>query len=177
MSQRNSGHDRKELDLYETPGWVTHALVPHLPQIAGTVWEPAAASGKIVRALTERGYAVDGTDISGEPSIDFLGCGACHCPAIITNPPYVHAREFIQKALALMVPNHGLVAMLLRTDFDHAKTRQHLFSEHRAFAKKIVLTKRIKWFEDSEGQPSFNHAWFIWDWRHSGPPTLAYGPA
>ena len=29
----------------------------------------------------------------------------------------------------------GLVAMLLRTDFDHAKTRQDLFANHPAFLK------------------------------------------
>ena len=66
--------------------------------------------------------------------------------------------------------------MLLRTDFDHAKTRANLFANSPRFAKKVVLTKRIKWFEDSKGQPSFNHAWFIWDWKHEGAPTLAYAP-
>jgi len=25
------------------------------------------------------------------------------------------------------------------------------------------------------GQPSFNHAWYIWG-QHSGKPTLAYAP-
>jgi hypothetical protein len=75
-----------------------------------------------------------------------------------------------------MIPENGFCAMLLRTDFDHAKSRQHIFSKHPAFAKKLVLTKRIKWFGDSKGSPSFNHAWFIWDWQHKGPPTLAYGP-
>jgi hypothetical protein len=37
--------------------------------------------------------------------------------------------------------------MLLRTDYDHAVTRRHLFSDCHAFAKKIVLTKRIVWFD------------------------------
>ena len=82
--------------------------------------------------------------------------------------------QFIERGLSLTASD-GLVAMLLRTDFDHAKSRQHLF-QHPAFSKKLVLTKRIKWFEDSKGQPSFNHAWFVWDYRHKGPPTLAYGP-
>jgi len=76
----------------------------------------------------------------------------------------------------LMQPVEGFVAMLLRTDFDHAKTRQFLFSGCPPFSKKLVLTKRIQWFEDSKGSPSFNHAWFIWDWKHQGAPTLAYGP-
>ena len=42
------------------------------------------------------------------------------------------------------------------------------------FAKKAVLTKRIRWFEDSNGSPSFNHCWMIWDRQHLGEPTLAY---
>jgi hypothetical protein len=42
------------------------------------------------------------------------------------------------------------------------------------FAKKVVLTKRIRWFEDSTGSPTFNHCWMIWDRQHQGPPTLAY---
>ena len=62
--------------------------------------------------------------------------------AIITNPPYALAQNFIEHALELMKPD-GIVAMLLRTDFDHAKTRQHLFGGCDQFAKKVVLTKRI----------------------------------
>jgi methylase of polypeptide subunit release factors len=173
MSQRESGYERKERDLYETPEWVTTALAPHLPAL-GKVWEPACGNGKMVAALQSMGADVWATDI--ETGVDFLRCGGQpDWDAIITNPPYALAQEFIEHAIRITVPS-GFVAMLLRTDFDHAKTRQHLFSQHPAFAKKVVLTKRIKWFEESKGQPSFNHAWFIWDWQHKGPPTLAYGP-
>lgn len=176
MSQRGSGYERKERDCYETPEWVTAALVPHLPQRLEVIWEPAAGSGKMVRALRAASLLVDESDISHEPPTDFLQCRSSDHDAIITNPPYALATRFIERALALMAPTSGLVAMLLRTDFDHAQGRQELFSKCEVFAKKVVLTKRIKWFEDSKGQPSFNHAWFIWDWSHKGPPTLAYGP-
>ena len=172
MSQRDSGYERRERDLYETPEWVTEALLPHLPrQLA--IWEPAAASGKMARVLD----AKLATDIDGHGGhLDFLRQALPNgINAIITNPPYESAQEFIKHALNL-TQGVGIVAMLLRTDFDHAKTRQHLFGKHPAFAKKLVLTRRIKWFEDSTGSPSFNHAWFIWDWGHKGPPTLAYGP-
>lgn len=64
----------------------------------------------------------------------------------------------------------------MRCDFDHAASRKHLFADCPQFAKKLVLTKRIKWFEHSTGQPSFNHAWLIWNWQHQGPPVIAYGP-
>ena len=63
---------------------------------------------------------------------------------------------------------------LRRTDFDHAASRAHLFADCAMFAKKVVLTKRIRWFENSNGSPSFNHCWMIWDRQHRGPPTLAY---
>lgn len=66
--------------------------------------------------------------------------------------------------------------MLLRADYDHAKTRQHLFGKCRQFEYRIALTKRIKWFEDSKGQPSFNHAWFVWNWQHLGTPQIGYAP-
>jgi hypothetical protein len=173
VSQRDSGYVRKERDCYETPEWVTEALIPHIPKRVKRIWEPACGSGKMMRALQAGGFKVDGTDIV--LGTDFLGYTRAPafllCDAIITNPPYELATEFIDHALELA---SGVVAMLLRTDFDHARSRRHLFGECSAFSKKLVLTRRIKWFEDSRGQPSFNHAWFIWDWEHKGPPTLAY---
>jgi hypothetical protein len=174
MSQRDSGYERKERDLYETPEWVTMVVLQHLRLSVTNIWEPACGSGKMVRALRERPYTVRATDI--ETGTDFLKeSDPSGADAIVTNPPYAQAYAFIVHAINLMEPVKGMVAMLLRTDFDHAKGRVHLFTE-LPFKKKVVLTKRIKWFEDSKGQPSFNHAWFIWDWKHEGPPTLAYGP-
>ena len=176
MSQRDSGYERKERDLYETPAWVTQALMPHVPSRIETVWEPAKGGGKMWVALSDarKFREVYGTDI--DCGYDFLLQSKSEQQAIITNPPYADADKFCWHALELTCEQRGFVAMLLRTDFDHAKSRGGLFNSHNAFAKKLVLTKRIKWFEDSKGQPSFNHAWFIWDWRHNGPPTLAYGP-
>jgi hypothetical protein len=176
MSQRVSGYERKERDSYETPAWVTEVIVKY---INGNhcVWEPAAGSGKMVEALRRHGMEVIGTDITS--GHDFLSApGLCNSDvtAILTNPPYVLAREFIERALRLTEPVRGVVAMLLRTDFDHAHTRRHLFGDCRQFWAKVVLTKRIKWFQDSKGQPSFNHAWFLWSWAHDGVPMLAYGP-
>ncbi len=182
MSQRDSGYARKERDLYETPEWVTEALLPHLPRSTSFIWEPACGSGKMMRVFSRRGLGFVGTDITdGEDFLMSVGPGSDEQPdAIITNPPYEQGTEFCEHSLRLMEPVNGLVAMLMRTDFDHAKSRSHLFRDCPAFAKKVVLTKRIMWFEPEPGlkgkSPSFNHAWFIWDWKHEGAPTLAYGP-
>lgn len=167
MSQRDSGYARVAFDQYETPEWATAALLPRIPK-GSLIWEPACGSGKMARVLRAH-YT---SDI--QTGTDFLTCDGKDVTVIATNPPYSLATEFIQRALALMEPQNGMVAMLLRTDFDHAKSRRHLFADHPAFAEKLVLTKRIQWFEDSKSSPSFNHAWFIWDWRASRFPVISY---
>lgn len=173
MSQRVSGYVRKELDAYETPEWVTLALMPHIPERIKAIWEPACGNGKMVRIL-ETKFGVLGTDIEDEYNRDFFdGDLPVVYDAIITNPPYKFAVGFIRNSIEWTRERSGFVAMLLRTDFDHAKTRLHLFNSE-PFSKKIILTKRIRWIEDSTGSPSFNHAWFCWDWMHKGPPELAY---
>lgn len=183
MSQRKSGYERKPADLYPTPPWVTECLLPHIPVHINEIWEPAAGTGEMADILG-LSCPVRPTDICQHGDfildglVDFLQCtGPVNSGvAIITNPPYSQAAEFIERALLLTSTNGGMVAMLLRTDFDHAKTRRHLFADCPAFAKKIVLTKRIKWFEGGSS-PSFNHAWFIWDWTNKKPPTIAYEPS
>lgn len=175
MSQRESGYERKENDLYETPAWVTECLRPHVGNLQ-TIWEPACGSGAMVKVFLSswRVPYIESTDIAN--GYDFLKQSRSACEAIITNPPYSQSQAFIEHALKLALPHQGLVAMLLRTDYDHAKTRQHLFGKCPWFAKKVVLTKRIVWFERDGAAPSFNHAWYIWDYKHQGAPTLAYAP-
>src|SRR5689334_21170221 len=124
MSQRDSGYARKERDLYETSEWATEAMLPHLPS-GLVIWEPAAATGKMARVLQAK-LATDIDDHGG--NLNFLTQAmpdGIH--GIITNPPYELAQEFIQHALALTKLG-GLVGMLLRTDYDHAASRQYLFS-------------------------------------------------
>jgi len=187
MAQRNSGYDRAHANFYPTPAWVTHALIEHvLGEENGKhyrVWECACGDGAMVDELKSWGYKTIGTDIRGDPPRDFLdpstGLIRPYINAIITNPPYGRefVEPFIRKSLDLMEPIKGKVAMLLRVDFDSAVTRRDLFADHPAWGTKLVLTKRVKWFDDgNKNGPSENHAWYIWDWKNRhGYPRLAYG--
>ncbi len=177
MSQRNSEYERKDLDLYETPEWVTEVLIPHIPKRIHHIWEPACGNGKMSNVLRKY-IPIWASDIKyGD---DFFDRRSTRGNAIVTNPPFKLSREFIEHALELMKPIDGFVAMLLKVDYDSAKTRRHLFADCEAFSKKVVLTKRIAWFVEADGKPkaspSENHAWYIWDWRHEGPPTIVYAP-
>jgi hypothetical protein len=182
LSQRSSGYNRVAGDFYATPRWVTEALLGHISTKPGSVWEPACGELHMVQVLKDE-FHVIATDVAYGPDDDFLKFEAmptASARGIITNPPYNLATEFCEKSLELTKPIGGFVAMLLRCDFDHAKTRAHLFADCPAFAKKIVLTRRIVWFVEDDGKPkaspSFNHAWYLWDHAHSGPPTIAYEP-
>jgi hypothetical protein len=168
MSRVDSNYERKDRDLYETPAWVTQALI----------WEPACGNGAIVRVLADNGYHVHATDkVDGE---DFFATNDSHgSDGIVTNPPYTDSAVFVQHAIDLMMPRSGYVAMLLPIDYDSAKSRRELFADCPVFAGKIVLLRRIVWFERDDGkraQPSENHAWYLWSWTPHGRPTIRYAP-
>jgi hypothetical protein len=185
MSQRFSEYIRKERDDYPTPPWVTETIVPHLKGLNTTsIWEPAAGEGRMAATLARAGFTVTATDLSG--GVNFLDDktwpqATSRCNAIATNPPSglqgKLAEWFIERALTLTKPRLGTVAMLLKVDFDSGSTRRRFFADCSAWAAKLVLLKRIEWFKSMNGMtPSDNLAWYIWSWRHDGPPRLAYGP-
>ena len=181
MAQRESGYDRIERDRYNTPAWCTEALVPFLR--GKWIWEPAAGNGAMAEVLCQH-FDVLSSDIgpvapAGAPGgCDFLQAALPpdEILAIVTNPPYSQAAEFCRHALKLMEPVGGMVAMLLRVDFDSGKTRRDLFADNPAWAMKIVFLDRVRWFEpeDGKGSPSENHAWYLWDFQHTGWPQIHY---
>lgn len=171
MAQRISGYDRVADDRYETPAEITATIIPYLSQVASSVWEPAhAPDDKLGHALRATGFRVMST------AGDFLQCREPpDVDAVVTNPPYGRAGKtaeaFIRHALDLKVRH---VMLLLPVDFDSALTRAPLFGECRAFAGKIILLRRIKWFPGDSG-PSTNHAWFLWCQGRSGNlPVIRY---
>jgi hypothetical protein len=184
MSQRSSGYQRKPGDFYPTPAWVTEAILPFIPDDVRHVWEPAAGDMAMVNSLDAAGLEVFASDIHEHPDLDDCRDFFAYKQApkgthgILTNPPYALATEFIEHAMKLMRVPDGLVAMLLRADFDSAASRSHIFADCPVFARKIVLRKRIVWFVQADGKPkaspSFNHAWYLWDFQHRGAPALSW---
>jgi hypothetical protein len=173
MSQRPSGYARQPGDVYETPHWVTQAIVPYLRRHCSHLWDPAnGPASKIAQVLRDKGFRVTATND------DFLtrtSLPAAGIDGIGTNPPYGSqgrlACQFIGHAIELS----PVVAMLLRIDFDSGKTRRNLFRDCSTFAGKIVLLDRVVWFErEGAPGPSYNHAWYIWHRAYRGPPTIHY---
>jgi hypothetical protein len=99
MNQRASGCERKERDLYETPEWVTEALMPHLPAKL-RIWEPAAGSGRMARALRACRHVVEASDIMQGRNF-LLAEEVMGWRRRCDNPPYAAAAAFIERALDL----------------------------------------------------------------------------
>ena len=169
----NPAKGRNRADFYQTPPECTDALIraewPHLSSF-DCIWEPACGEGAIGQRLEAAGLHVVATDLHeypagyGDHGMDFLVHPIRPANAIVTNPPFSLAPEFIRKANSLGV---HYMALLLKAHFWHAKNRTWLFAE--------LLPARIyamNWRPDfgGGGAPTLDFIWCIWD-RHSIGPT------
>jgi hypothetical protein len=176
--QRAPLADRKD-DLYETPDVAVHALL-RVEKLPHRLWEPACGPGRIVNVLRAAGHEVIAGDLVdyGCPmsfkGIDFLmETRAPHnIEAIVTNPPFKLAGEFVAKALELS----PRVIMLLRLAFMESERRTpildngHLARVH-VFRKRLPMMHRDGW-AGPKASSSMAFAWFIWDRAHTGPTEL-----
>jgi hypothetical protein len=158
MGKHETGYARVPRDAYTTPSWCIDALAEHVQLEGRKIWECAANSGRMVRALQAQGAKVFASDIDPHPGLDavfdFLSpCLSPEIPAwdgIITNPPWGArnrlAEAFIRKGFDHLNNNGGFLALLLPTDFDSAVSRLSLFCDQR-FTARISLTARPVWFK------------------------------
>jgi len=176
--QRAPLADRKD-DLYETPSEAVHALL-RVEKLPHHIWEPACGSGKIVGVLRAAGHTVWATDLvdygcpNSEPRIDFLleRQTMIDVEAIVTNPPFKLAEQFVEHALKLC----PRVVMLLRLAFLESERRRgiidtgHLARVH-VFRKRLPMMHRSGW-EGRKANSGMAFAWFCWDRHHRGPTEL-----
>jgi hypothetical protein len=195
MGKHETGCARVERDLYPTPPWVVSALAEHVDLRGLTVHEPACGDRRMAEALLLAGcarvYTSDIVDYGAGQNevLDFLSAQMPNLEqppdAIITNPPFGQggrlATAFIEVGLRRL-PVGATLALLLPCDFDSAKTRARYFGDCPEFVGKIVLRKRIVWFQRDDGiceAPKENHAWFLWQrslLRTHCPPIILYAP-
>jgi hypothetical protein len=171
MSATGRGAVRQPDDFYETPAWVTRALVPKLKPLRSRarILEPAAGAGAITGVV--RKWAPDSTiyavDIDGERltkaeanvriESSFLDYRASGFDLAITNPPFSLALEFIEHALGF-VHTGGEVAMLLRLNFLGSKKRAPFWKSHPCDV--YVIPKRPSF--TGGGTDSCEYMWAVW---------------
>jgi hypothetical protein len=189
MTGLNRGDKRAPIvergdDLYETPSEAVHALLKH-ERLPNYLWEPACGPGSITRVLRGAGKFVHATDLVNyrwedhgeepgfaEHGIDFLMARSAYTAApigaIVTNPPFKLANEFVEHARKLCPK----VIMLLRLAFYESERRSNILdagdlARVLVFRKRLPQMHRHGW-EGPKANSGMCFAWFIWDAEHKG---------
>lgn len=172
-----TNHDggRPEHDFYPTPKGATLALLG-AEKFPLRIWEPACGDGAISQVLIERGYSVVSSDLIdrgyGAGEVDFLKA-VRQADAIITNPPYNLAEEFVIHALDLHIEKLALLLKLAFLEGQHRSClleRTHL-SRVWVFRNRLTMTRN--------GEPMRNggmiaFAWFVWERGWANPPQIGW---
>lgn len=167
FSCNNAEGKRKKSDFYETPYSITRQFLER-ESLSGKILEPSCGDGAIVRVLKEKGLNAVGKDIfNGE---DFLLKTEKH-DAIVTNPPFSLAYEFIQKAKTLT----DYFAFLLPLSYLHGKKRfDNIYSDvNFPLSRVYVFTRYPMLGEKLREDGKYNtgmmvYAWFVWDKKTVG---------
>lgn len=125
----NSQAGRKENDFYKTPAQVIYSLLlAEGKEVPQNIWEPACGEGDISKVLLQNGFEVESTDLIdrgyGKAPIDFLTIRKPPYYAIITNPPFDIAENFILHAHSIGI---RYMALLLKATYWHAVCRAVLY--------------------------------------------------
>lgn len=166
-------------DLYETPEVAVNALLAN-EFVPRCVWEPCCGPGAIARVLRLSGRTVFASDIVNYGTKEQDGVAdffkATTAPsefdAIITNPPFSKAEEFVAHGLEL-VPR---VIMLLRLAFLESERRRRILDTGNlvrvhVFRNRLPMMHRDGW-EGPKASSGMAFAWFVFMRYYHGPIEL-----
>lgn len=164
-------------DFYETPAVAVEALLA-VEDFVGAIWEPACGAGAIAEVLSEYGREVIATDLVdrgyGTSRVDFLMESRLLAPNVITNPPYKLADEFARHAVELGADK---VALLLRLVWLAGQRRRLILSclaRVWVFSGRLPRMHRVGWEGARSESSTIDFAWFVWERRFAGKPTLGW---
>ena len=86
----------------------------------------------------------------------------------MTNPPYARdlLPQLVEHWLAQLEPVGGMLCLLLLAQWGESASGQALTTQHPAYAGRVRLPRRIRWFPKKAGDssPQHSHCWVVWDW-------------
>jgi hypothetical protein len=130
LRERNSHiFDKEQRGHYVEPAWVSRRLF-EVERFYGEIYDPACGWGTILKAATDRGLDVIGSDIVDRRrhhlgkkffKNDFLKNqpAAGVAGSIICNPPFDHVEEFCRSAVATGAPKVAMICLTRRLNAAH----------------------------------------------------------
>jgi hypothetical protein len=179
-ASNHSEEDRHREDFYATEPLALELLLK-MEKFSENVWEPACGMGHMSNILSKHGYNVKSSDLFdrgfGEVGVDFLGIDNLEWNGdIITNPPYLAAKEFIEKSLQITQKGNK-VAMFLKLTFMEGKSRKHLFT---TFPPKVIYISSSRLLCAKNGEfdktdsSAVAYAWYIWEKGYKGDTIVKW---
>lgn len=175
------------LDGYHTPRIAVEELLAR-EKFSGRSWECANGFSRITRVLREHGHHVLTSDIYRWHDTTMVEKDFEHFTQppkpfrnrtfdIITNPPFVKAMMFAEKALELL-PRGGKLALILRLQFLEGKKRREFFRKNPpktvyVFSYRLPRMHRFLW-RGAKGGSTLAFAWFVWQKNWTGPTTIKW---
>jgi hypothetical protein len=166
-------------DLRETPAEATRALIRtgELDKYR-VLFEPCAGKGAISRVLKAGGWRVishdlidyDDRDPDIQTGIDFLvSCDVTYLQAIVTNPPYRWADEFIRHGLWLKRPVYVLLRLMALEGAGRSDIMEYL---HHVYVgiERLPMMHRPGWKGKKLKQGAMPFGWFVFkpEKNHAG---------
>ena len=178
-ASNHSTGDRQTEDYYATEPRAVEELL-QVENFSDTILEPCVGGGHIAEVLKQNGHKVIAQDIidRGYPETkikDFL-LQDINKYDIISNPPYILAREFCEHALDISA-NGVKVAMFLKLTFLESQERKAFFQKY-PIKYLYVFSKRMNCAKNGEfDKPQSNavaYGWYIWEKGFRGEPVIRW---
>lgn len=191
----NPKDERVEYDFYATDPKAVEKLLLKYSINGNKILEPCVGNGNI--ADTIKKFYTNVTDITGVDIVDrgypntivqdFLSWQTDKkFEAIITNPPYSLAKEFVEKGMELLTDEsedtcNGQMAMFLKIQFLEGAKRKELFEK---YPPKYIYVFRNRMATWNNGEPldpngkrwatTMCHAWFVWEKGSTTEPIIRW---
>lgn len=185
----NPKNKRVENDYYATNPKAVEMLLKQYDIFGYNILEPCVGEGHIVNAIKD--FYTNDRNITcmdlvdrGFPNTivqDFLTYNTSKkYDAIITNPPYSLAKEFVEKGMELLNEN-GQMAMFLKIQFLEGAKRRQLFEKYPPKYIYVFRNRMATWNNgrelDENGKrwaTTMCHAWFIWEKGSTTEPIVRW---
>ena len=179
-ASNHTENEREKNDYYATDPIAIDELLKK-ETLNHNIWECACGGLHLANRLKELGYNVRTSDLVKRVNddnievLDFLSYQGKYEGDIVTNPPYILAKEFVLKALDI-VSEGNKVVMFLKLLFLESQNRyEELFKLYPP--KKIyVFSKRVRCQINGDfskkDSSAICYAWYVWEKGYKGLPTI-----
>ena len=179
-ASNHTNSERETNDYYATNPIAIDELLKK-KTINYKVWECACGGLHLSNRLKELGYEVRTSDLikriddDNVEVLDFLSYQDKWNGDILTNPPYKLAKEFVLKALQLVLDGNKVIMFLKLLFLETQNRYDELFKLYPP--KKIyVFSKRIGCQINGDFSKKENkaicYAWYVWEKGYKGLPKV-----